>query len=166
MSKALHIGIVGGGQLGQMLGEAAEELGMSCTFVDPSEAPPAASAGEVVRAAFDDHEALTALAAKADVITYEFENVPVDALNKLDGSTPLYPPPAALEKAQDRKLEKGLFVELGIPVPGHRAVDSLEELTDAADELGLPMVVKTRRFGYDGKGQAVVREPEDIEAAW
>ncbi len=162
----MRIGVVGGGQLGQMLGEAAEDLGMTCLFVDPSESPPAASAGEVIRAAYDDLQALETLESSADVITYEFENVPVDALNRLAGSTPLYPPPAALEKAQDRKLEKALFVELGIPVPDHRAVGSPEALDAAVAALGLPLVLKTRRFGYDGKGQAVIREPADVEAAW
>ena len=162
----MRIGIVGGGQLGQMLGEAAAELGMTCSFIDPSESPPAASAGRVIRAAFDNANALKELAATSDVISYEFENVPVDALERLGDSTPLYPPPAALARAQDRKLEKSLFVDLGIPVPAHRAIDSRDELASAIDELGLPVVVKTRRFGYDGKGQVIVRELSEVDAAW
>ena len=162
----MRIGIVGGGQLGLMLGEAAAELGMTCTFVDPSDAPPAASAGAVIKAAFDDAAALEKLAAENDVITYEFENVPVDALEALDTTTPLYPPPAALRSAQDRRVEKDQFVELGIPVPGYHVIDSRDDLDDAVDELGLPLVIKTRRFGYDGKGQFVIREAGDVTEAW
>ena len=160
LSAAIRIGVVGGGQLGQMLGEAAAELGMTCTFVDPSEC------GEVIKRPFDDEEALAELAATCDVITYEFENVPVEALERLDASTPLYPPPAALARAQDRKLEKALFVELGIPVPAHRAVDSRDALAAAVDELGLPIAATTRRSGYDGKGQFVIREDGEIGRAW
>ena len=162
----MHIGIVGGGQLGLMLGEAANELGMTCTFVDPSESPPAARVGKVLRAAFDDPAALERLAADCDVITYEFENVPVDALEALDTATPLYPPPAALRAAQDRRVEKDQFVELGIPVPGYRVIDSADDLDAAVRDLGLPVVVKTRRFGYDGKGQFVIREAGQVAEAW
>jgi len=163
---AVRIGIVGAGQLGLMLGEAAAELGMSCLFVDPSESPPAARVGRVNRAAFDDASALEDLSRASDVVTYEFENVPVEALEKLGDATPLYPPPAALATAQDRKFEKSLFVELDIPVPAHRAVDSRADLESAVGDLGLPAVVKTRRFGYDGKGQFVIREHADIGPAW
>jgi 5-(carboxyamino)imidazole ribonucleotide synthase len=162
----MRVGIIGAGQLGQMLGFAAQELGITCRFLDPSESPPAAAAGEVIRKPFDDADALADLAGSSDVITYEFENVPVAALSQIEDRVPVYPPPAALSSAQDRLAEKRLFDELQIPLPRYRAVDSFDDLRAAADTIGLPLVVKTRRFGYDGKGQFLVRKRDDIEAAW
>jgi 5-(carboxyamino)imidazole ribonucleotide synthase len=160
-----RVGIIGAGQLGQMLGFAGRNLGVECIFLDPGDDPPAAAAGKVLKYAFDSEEGLAALAARSDVITYEFENVPVDALAKLPAGTVVYPPAAALEHAQDRMVEKTLFENLQIPVPGFRPVDSREDLEKAADELGLPIVLKTRRLGYDGKGQAVVRDRTDMDDA-
>ncbi len=162
----MRIGIIGGGQLGQMLGYAGRELGFDCTFLDPSPSPPAADAGPVVKAAFDDGDAIRELAAGVDVLTYEFENVPVEALESAIDVCPVYPPLPALSKAQDRLSEKTLFESLDIPLPGWHAVDSHDDLSAAADRLGLPLVLKTRRFGYDGKGQFVIRSPEDLDAAW
>ena len=159
------IGIIGAGQLGQMLGYAGRSLGVDCIFLDPSDDPPAASAGKVLQFAYDSDEGLAALAEASDLITYEFENVPVDALSKLPSSHRVYPPAAALEHAQDRLVEKNLFRSLDIPLPGFKAVDSADDLRAAANELGLPIVLKTRRFGYDGKGQAVVRSEDDIDDA-
>lgn len=153
----MRIGIVGGGQLGQMLGEAAAELGHECLFLDPSESPPAASAGEVIHAAFDDATALAEIAERCDVITYEFENVPVEALRGLEDRINVFPPLSALERAQDRLHEKHLFETLDIPLPAFRPIDSVDDLERAATAIGLPLVLKTRRFGYDGKGQIVVR---------
>ena len=162
----MRIGIIGAGQLGQMLGAAARELGMECLFVDPCAAPPAASEGRVICQAFDDAGALAELARDCDVVTYEFENVPVDALLAIAADVTVYPPPEALRIAQDRLSEKQLFDQLDIPLPAYRAVDSLSDLKIAADALGLPLVLKTRRFGYDGKGQCVVRDAGDIDSAW
>ncbi len=162
----MRIGIIGAGQLGQMLGFAARDLGVECRFIDPGDAPPAAVCGEVIRRPFDDDEALAELAATCDVITYEFENVPVEALHKIEGRVPIYPPPEALRHSQDRLDEKRLFDQLSIPLPGCVAVDSLAALGDAVDSLGLPLVVKTRRFGYDGKGQFVLRDAADANEAW
>ena len=162
----MRIGIIGAGQLGQMLGFAARDLGIECRFVDPSDAPPAAVCGDVIQRPFDDPGALAELAASCDVITYEFENVPVEALLDIDNGVPVYPPPEALRLSQDRLDEKRLFDLLDIPLPSYRPVNSREDLVDAVDALGLPCVVKTRRFGYDGKGQFVVRETADIDAAW
>jgi 5-(carboxyamino)imidazole ribonucleotide synthase len=162
----MRIGIIGAGQLGQMLGFAARDLGVHCTFVDPGESPPAAVCGDVIRRPFDDREALRELAATCDVITYEFENVPVEALHAIEGQVPIYPPPVALRHAQDRLDEKRLFDRLEIPLPGYRAVDTREDLVDAVASLGLPLVIKTRRLGYDGKGQFVVRDAAQIDAAW
>lgn len=162
----MRIGIIGGGQLGQMLGYAARDLGMQCTFVDPSATPPAASCGQHIRAPFDDATALATLAQAADVVTYEFENVSVEALQKIAGKVPVYPPPTALLHAQDRLAEKLLFQSLGIPVPGFHPVDTREDLDAAVAAVGLPMVLKTRRFGYDGKGQLVIRNGSELDRAW
>ncbi len=159
------IGVIGAGQLGQMLGFAGNALGLDFLFLDPSDKPPAADAGEVLKFPFDDAKGLGQLAARCDVITYEFENVPVAAASELAKSVPVYPPPLALECAQDRIVEKKLFGELDIPVPGFRAVDSADDLHEAIDALGLPVVVKTRRMGYDGKGQAIVRDESEVESA-
>jgi 5-(carboxyamino)imidazole ribonucleotide synthase len=162
----MRIGIIGAGQLGQMLGFAARDLGIECRFLDPSDAPPAAVCGDVIQRPFDDRDALAELAATCDVITYEFENVPVEALQLIDGKVPIYPPAAALRHSQDRLDEKRLFDSLDIPLPGYHPVDTRADLDEAADQLGLPMVIKTRRLGYDGKGQFVVREPADLDKAW
>jgi 5-(carboxyamino)imidazole ribonucleotide synthase len=162
----MRIGIIGAGQLGQMLGFAARKLGHECYFLDPSEAPPAAKAGPVIQAAFDDRVALAVLAEKCDVLTYEFENVPVTALETIGTDTPVYPPLDALRQAQDRLTEKQLFEKLDIPLPKYHAVSSVEDLDAAADRIGLPLVVKTRRMGYDGKGQFVLQDKSQVDAAW
>ena len=162
----MRIGIIGAGQLGQMLGFAADELDIDVRFLDPSDSPPASRAGEVVQRAFDDPEALAALAQECDVITYEFENVPVDSLVPLCDRLPVYPPPDALRHAQDRLVEKQLFDSLEIPLPDYRPIDAEHELLTAIDDIGLPLVVKTRRFGYDGKGQAMVRSRDEARQAW
>ena len=162
----MRVGIIGAGQLGQMLGFAGRSLGITCRFLDPADAPPAADAGEVIRRPFDDAEALAELAANCDVITYEFENVPVEALLRIADRVPVFPPPEALRSAQDRLDEKRLFDELQIPLPRYRAVDTLDDLRAAVDSIGLPLVLKTRRFGYDGKGQYVLKTGKDIDDAW
>ena len=162
----MRVGIIGAGQLGQMLGFAGRDLGITCRFVDPAEAPPAADAGDVIHRPFDDTDALAELAASSDVITYEFENVPVEALLGIADRVPVFPPPAALQNAQDRLSEKELFDELRIPLPRYHAVDSLHDLQAAVGSIGLPLVLKTRRFGYDGKGQYVLKTGNDIDDAW
>ncbi len=161
----MKIGVIGAGQLGLMLGESARRLDLECLFLDPADQPPAAAVGECRRAAFDDTDALAALAAECDVLTYEFENVPVDALATLDDIA-IYPPLTALSAAQDRLSEKQLFEDLSIPLAGYFAVDTRSDLDDAVARLGLPIVLKTRRFGYDGKGQAVIRNEADCDRAW
>jgi 5-(carboxyamino)imidazole ribonucleotide synthase len=162
----MRIGIIGAGQLGQMLGFAARDLDIEVRFVDPSDDPPAAACGKVIQSAFDDPVALVALADTCDVITYEFENVPVAALQHIEGIAPVYPPATALGHSQDRLSEKKLFDQLDIPLPAYRAIDSRDDMDVAANKLGLPMVIKTRRFGYDGKGQFVVKQTGDLDAAW
>ncbi len=161
----MKVAIIGAGQLGQMLGLAGKSLGLEFTFLDPAPEPPAMIAGPVMCLPFDSDEGLKQLATFADVLTYEFENVPVEAIERVADSTKVYPPLEALHHAQDRLREKKLFVSLDIPIPAYAAVDTEQDLRNAADSVGLPLVLKTRRLGYDGKGQAVIRDEADISAA-
>ena len=156
----MRVGIVGGGQLGRMLVQAGQELGIECTTLDPAADSPAARVGPAVLGAYDDAEALQRLAALVDVVTYEFENVPVEGVRALEAFSPVAPPPAALAAAQDRIAEKTLFAEAGLPVAPYAPVDDLPSLEGAVDTVGLPAVLKTRRLGYDGKGQSVIRRRE------
>ncbi|MDR7392849.1 MAG: 5-(carboxyamino)imidazole ribonucleotide synthase [Armatimonadota bacterium] len=162
----MRIGVLGGGQLGRMLGLAGLPLGVQFTFLDPSEEACAAAVGRHLRAAYTDPDALHELARTCERATYEFENVPFQAAAELVRSVPVYPPPPALEVAQDRLREKEFFRSLGIPTAEFAAVDSLEDLEAAVAHLGLPAVLKTRRMGYDGKGQRILMAPEDLQAAW
>ena len=159
------IGIVGGGQLGRMLAIAAAQLGYKAHIFDPHEQPCAADvAAHHTRAAFDDLLALEDFAAAVDIATYEFENLPVDPLLVL-GSR-LRPGTRSLCIAQDRGREKQFIEESGARVAPWACIDSVEDVRSAAASLGLPIVLKTRRYGYDGKGQAWVRNEADAEAAW
>jgi len=160
-----RIGIIGAGQLGQMLGFAGQRLDIECVFLDPSPDPPAAVVGTVLKLPFDSEQGLRQLASEADVVTYEFENVALGAIESIAADTVVYPPPGALRFAQDRLREKQLFESLDIPVAPYRAIDSEEDLRNAARDIGLPLVLKTRRLGYDGKGQAVVRDEADLPIA-
>ena len=160
------VGILGGGQLGRMLALAGYPLGLTFRFFDPSALSPVAPLAELWAHAFDDKESLARFADGVDVLTYEFENVPVEAARELAQRCPLYPSPEALQHSQDRLVEKALLQELGVPVPPFVAVDSRADLYQAVAALGLPAVLKTRRMGYDGKGQAVLRTPEDLPRAW
>ena len=158
------IGIVGGGQLGRMLAIAAAQLGYKCHIFDPHEHVCAADvAARFTRAAFDDEAALRAFAETVDVATYEFENLPVGPL-KLLGEK-LRPGLRSLEIAQDRAHEKEFIESTGAKVAPWRAVSALEDVRAAVADLGLPLVLKSRRYGYDGKGQAWIRSPEDAQAA-
>ena len=160
----MRVAIVGGGQLGRMLVQAGERLGVACVTLDPAADSPSAQVGPAIVGAYDDPTALALLVDGADVVTYEFENVPVDAMRALVG--PVLPPPEALEAAQDRIAEKTLFTDVGLPVPTFAAVDDVASLVTAVEAVGLPAVLKSRRFGYDGKGQAVLRSAELSEDAW
>jgi 5-(carboxyamino)imidazole ribonucleotide synthase len=163
----VKIGVLGGGQLGQMLGGAAADLGFECHFLDPADDPCAALTGPVTRAAFDDVSAIARFASDMDVLTYEFENVPETTVQALlDAGHRVHPSARALHQAQDRLLEKTLFQRLGIPVAPFAAVSSREALDAAVTQLGLPVVLKTRRFGYDGKGQVVIRTLAEVDEAW
>lgn len=149
-----------------MIGLAGARMELDFVFLDPAPEPPARIAGDVLTKPFDDPEALSVLADRCDVVTYEFENVPMAALETLSHRVAVYPPARALHAAQDRLHEKRLFGELDIPVPAWRTVDSIEDLRNAARALGLPVVLKTRRLGYDGKGQAIVREEQALDEAF
>ncbi len=163
---AVRVGIVGGGQLGRMLALAGAPLGIRCTSLDPAAGSPAAQVATAIEGAYDDPGALADLAEASDVLTYEFENVPVEAVRSLAGRVEVRPSPGALEATQDRIAEKTLFEEAGLPVAPFAAIDSVSELEAAVERLGAPVVLKTRRLGYDGKGQAVIRDAARAEDAW
>ena len=152
----MKVGIVGGGQLARMLVLAGYPLGLQFRVLDPAADACAGQVTELIQGHYDDAVHLAALAAWADVVTFDFENVPAAAARMLTQQTAVYPPEEALAIAQDRLAEKTLFWELGIPAPTFSTVDSLEELHDAVMRVGLPAVLKTRRLGYDGKGQRVL----------
>lgn len=160
------VGILGGGQLGRMLALAGYPLGLRFRFLDPAPDAPVRDLAELVVAGYDDDAALARFAAGLDAITYEFENVPDAAARRLAELAPLFPPPGALAAAQDRLTEKSFFRDLGIPTAPFRAVDSRADLAAALAAIGVPAVLKTRRLGYDGKGQAVLRSQADLEPAW
>ena len=159
------IGVIGAGQLGMMLGESARELGCDCIFLDPNKNSPAKKIGEVLNYEFNDLKAIKKLSSQCDVITYEFENVPVKSINFIDPRK-VYPPSDALEITQDRLKEKQLFDSLEIPVAKYFKVDSFSDLLDATDSLGYQFLIKTRSFGYDGKGQFLIKDESDIQKAW
>jgi 5-(carboxyamino)imidazole ribonucleotide synthase len=160
------VAVLGGGQLGRMLGLAGVPLAVECRFLDPAPGAPAGAVGRVVTAGLDDVDAATTLADGADVITYEWEGVPAPTASALAEHHVVRPGARALELSQDRLAEKSLCVTLGVGVPAHVAVDDRSGLDDAVAEVGLPSVLKTRRGGYDGKGQRVVRSAADVDGAW
>jgi len=159
------IGIIGGGQLGRMLSVAAAQLGYRCHIFDPHEHPPAADvAASFTQAAFDNADAIEAFGRSVDVATYEFENLPVAPLRILGDK--LQPGTRSLAVAQDRALEKQFIEDCGGRVAPWRQVSSLAELQRAVEQLGYAVVLKTRRYGYDGKGQAWIRAESNVEVAW
>jgi 5-(carboxyamino)imidazole ribonucleotide synthase len=162
----MTVGIVGAGQLGRMLALAGYPLGLDFLFLDPADGPPAATLAPVLKSAFNDSASLATLASRCEVVTIDWENVSVEALRKLGRETRVSPPPAAIATAQDRASEKRLFEKLGITTTRWRAVSSRRQLNAAVRDIGLPGIVKTRRMGYDGKGQAVLRTAADVEQAW
>jgi 5-(carboxyamino)imidazole ribonucleotide synthase len=161
------IGILGGGQLGRMLALAAAELGLNCHIYAPESD---SCAFDVVRhktyAPYQDEAALARFAEAVDVVTYEFENVPAATAEWLATRKPVLPGPSVLAIVQDRLPEKEFVAGLGIATPAFAKADSLDELKSASASVGLPAILKTRRMGYDGKGQAAIHKPDEIEAAW
>jgi 5-(carboxyamino)imidazole ribonucleotide synthase len=161
------IGILGGGQLGRMSALAAAALGYRChVFAPEADSPGMQVAAARTVAAYEDTAALAAFAAAVDVVTFEFENVPVATLDALAPLVPCRPGVEALRIGQDRVREKRFLEAAGIPVGPWREVTSRAQLDAAVAELGLPAVLKTTRLGYDGRGQAVLRGPADLDAAW
>ena len=159
----MTIGILGGGQLGYMLALAGYPLGLRFRFLDPSPEAPVGRIAQRVTADFDDEAALEKFASGLELVTYEFENVPVAATRFLSERVPVFPPPAALEVAQDRLKEKALFRKLGIATTEFAPVHNLKSLDAAVAAIGLPAVLKTSRFGYDGKGQWILRRGADVD---
>jgi 5-(carboxyamino)imidazole ribonucleotide synthase len=160
-----RVGIVGGGQLGRMLALAGYPLGIDCTLLDTSADAPGAQVAESVLGELGDPAALAKLADRVDVVTLEIENVEVAALESLRGRIEVFPPPPAVAAAQDRLAEKTLFRSLGIPTAAFVTIDTASD-ADAATQLGWPVILKTRRMGYDGRGQRVVDSPAALAAAW
>jgi 5-(carboxyamino)imidazole ribonucleotide synthase len=161
------IGIIGGGQLGRMLALAAAQLGYRCHILDPD---PDCCAGQVSAtltvADYDDRAALTTFARTVDVVTYEFESIDADALSRIESDVPLFPPVAALRIAQDRIAEKTFAAAHGARTAAWAPVSTRAELDQAVARIGLPAILKTTRFGYDGKGQARLATVDDADTAW
>lgn len=162
----MKIGVLGAGQLGRMLALAGYPLGLQFRFYDASPEAPAGQMAELEVGVFDDWGKLERFAEGLDLITYEFENVPVQTARFLQGLVPVYPPPGALEAAQDRIAEKNFFRGLSIPTPPFYPVLTRDDLMSGVGQLGYPTVLKTRTLGYDGKGQAVIEDAPAAERAW
>lgn len=165
-SEIRTVGVVGGGQLGRMLALAGLPLGFHFIFLDPAADACARHLGRHLCAPFDDAEALAELGARSDVITFEFENAPARAVAEAVGNTPTWPPAEALNTARDRLFEKTLFQQQGIATARFANVESQAELEQAVAAIGLPAILKTRRLGYDGKGQLRLHDPEQVAGAF
>ena len=167
LAPGATIGILGGGQLGRMLAVAASRLGLHCHIYDPAPGGPAAEvARHATCAPWEDAEALAAFAASVDVVTYEFENVPTAALDRIEAVVPIRPGREALRISQDRLTEKDWLAGLGLATAPYADVASRADLDAALARIGTTALLKTRRFGYDGKGQARIAAPSDTDAAW
>lgn len=162
----MKIGILGAGQLGRMLALAGYPLGLDFVFLDPADESCAAALGTRIQADYTDEQALAAFCSAAEIATYEFENVPALTAGFVAERLPLMPGAKALTSGQDRLSEKQLFDRLGIPVAKYMPVNTRDALDFAVKATGLPAVLKTRRMGYDGKGQRVLRSAQDLDAAW
>ena len=162
----MRVGVLGGGQLGRMLALAGYQLGIEFRFFDPNAGAPVGQIGQLIAADYGDHPALERFLEGVDVVTYEFESIPVATVRFVAERMKVFPPVKALATAQDRLLEKQLFNDLEIPTPPFAAVDNVQDLKRAVARIGLPVVLKTRRMGYDGKGQAVIRDSASLDAAW
>ena len=156
------VGILGGGQLGYMLALAGYPLGLHFKFLDPSPEAPVGRIAHRVTAQFDDKKALEKLATGIELVTFEFENVPVESARLLEKMVPVLPPPVALELAQDRLPEKQMFQRLGIATTEFVAPKVGEDLGRTLKSVGYPAVIKTRRMGYDGKGQWIAKSAEEF----
>ena len=160
------VGILGGGQLARMLALSGAPLGLRFLVLDTVADACAGQFAPMVVGDYTDKGALSEFASKIDVATFDFENVPADSARWLADRVPVFPKPRALAVAQDRLAEKTLFRELGIPTPGFADIADREALDAAVAELGTPCILKTRRLGYDGKGQFRIKSAADVDAAW
>ena len=160
------VGILGAGQLARMIALAGYPLGLRFIFLDPSSDACANSLGEHLHGDYNDPRLLAQLAERADVVTYEFENVPADVAAFLAAHTQVHPAPKALAVAQDRLIEKAFFHDIGIPTAAYSAVDSFESLEQAMSIIGWPAILKSCTMGYDGKGQSLLKSAEDLKPAW
>jgi 5-(carboxyamino)imidazole ribonucleotide synthase len=162
----MKVGILGGGQLARMIALAGYPLDLEFIILDPSEEAGATGLGEHLHGQYDDPALLAELAEKADVVTYEFENVPADVAKYLAEHTQVYPAPNALAVAQDRLQEKNFFHSLDIPTATYAAVECLADLQQAMENIAYPAILKSRRMGYDGKGQVVLKSSDQLAEAW
>jgi 5-(carboxyamino)imidazole ribonucleotide synthase len=162
----MKVGILGAGQLARMIALAGYPLGVDFIFLDPSADACANKLGEHLQGDYNDPELLAQLAERADVVTYEFENVPANTAEFLASHTKVHPAPKALAVAQDRLIEKTFFNDIGIPTPAYAAVNSLVELERVMATIGYPAILKSRTQGYDGKGQSVLKSADDLASAW
>lgn len=161
------IGVLGGGQLGRMLMFEARRMGYKVHVLDPDpEGPCGPHADRFIPGRFDDAEAALALAETCDVLTLETEHIPADVLDEVARRRPLHPGPDVLRTIQDRLAQRRFLADLGVPQPRFAAVDDLEGLKEALEAVGTPAILKARRGGYDGKGQARIQDPGDAAAAW
>jgi 5-(carboxyamino)imidazole ribonucleotide synthase len=161
-----RVGIIGAGQLGRMMALAGYPLGIECRFVDTAADTPGGRVAPLETAALDDTQALQRLAARVDVVTFDIENVAVDVLSALADKIEVLPQPQIVAIAQDRLAEKQLFQSLAIPTAAFVAIDAQEDLEHAAATLSWPLVLKARRLGYDGRGQRIVSDRQQLRAAW
>jgi len=161
LPQGATVGILGGGQLGRMLSVAASRLGLRTHVFDPAPNPPAGDVAHMVTTApYEDNDALFAFASTVDVITYEFENIPTLTLDALEDHAPIRPGREALRVSQDRLVEKDFLRDLGLRTAPYRDVPDTAALADALADIGAPAILKTRRFGYDGKGQVPITAPD------
>lgn len=160
------VGILGGGQLARMLALSGAPLGLRFLVMDTAADACAGQYVPMLVGDYRDERMLAEFARQVDVVTFDFENVPAESAQWLSERVPVFPNPRALAVAQDRLAEKTMFRELGIPVPEFAAVASRAELAVAIDRIGMPCILKTRRLGYDGKGQFRIKRAHDVEAAW
>ena len=167
LPQGATIGILGGGQLGRMLSVAASRLGLNTHIFEPEANPPASQvAHKTTTASYKDTQALQAFAQSVDVITYEFENIPTSALDILEKISPIRPGRQALAVSQDRLIEKEFLTELGLKVAPHADIKNTKDAASAIASVGTPSILKTRRMGYDGKGQFLLTKASDMTNAW
>lgn len=162
----MKVGILGAGQLAKMMALAAHPMNIQTRCLDPKTEVCASAVTPVQQNDYTDQKAIEQFAKSVDYVTFENENIPAETIDWIAAICPTAPAKQSLLCAQDRILEKSLFDTLGIPTPGYRQIDSLDDLEKAAEQLGLPALLKTRRFGYDGKGQFLIRERAQITTAW